>query len=279
MTIALGCRDRNVHELVCHETALRLGEYERRGIEVEIIDETRERQTAVTVALGGSSVERLQGQRTWTIRLAHTVRPLFWLRAGRPLEAAALRGHRIATHPVGSLPWRLTTRVLTLLGAAIDDVEPVPFPSGAEGDLARLEAILSGAVAAGVVGSAVAPAAAERLGACEVASFGDVLRLPTVGIAADADRTTPDDPSLAALIDAHRAGASALRGRQPGTVEAVHALLREGDRTDAADFRDRYLAPHYGVSTDEARRAGADYVAWMATELGVIPIPEDLYHL
>jgi hypothetical protein len=263
--IELGYRDRNVHELVVHELAERLGEYDRRGIEVVAV---ADQAAPLSAGLGGSAVERLLDRRRWIVRQVHTVRPLFWLWGSR--------GTRIATHPEGSIPWRFTGRILERVGMLA--TERVPFPAGPAADLARLDALLEGTVDAAVVGSSVAPSLARRLGLSELAYFGDILAVPTVGIAVDAALIDPHDAAVEAVVEAQASALEALRARDARAVDVVLTLLPRGTRDDAVAYLDEYLAVGYDVTPGNAAEAAADFVDWLARELEVEPVA-DLYDL
>lgn len=267
--IEFGYRDRNVHELVCHELAERMGEYRRRGIEVVAVADPA---APLSAALGGSVMERLLGRREWVVRQVYTVHPLFWI-WGRGAERP---NGRIAMHPEGSIPWRFTQRVL---GPGFDGLEPVPFSSGPDADIARLDALVAGDVELAVTGSSVAPSIAQGFGLTEVAFFGDALTIPTTGVAVDAALIDPRHPSITAIVDAHAAALRALRARDPRAAEAVLALLPRGTAADAEAYVERYLAPGYGPSAAEARRAGAEFVTWLEPELGAPPPPAGIYDL
>ncbi len=77
--VLLGYRDRNVHELVVHETALRAGSYARLGVDVQTVAGHEHPEAPLSAGLGGSLIETLKGHRTWCAGLVHTLHPFFWV--------------------------------------------------------------------------------------------------------------------------------------------------------------------------------------------------------
>ena len=218
--ILLGYRDRNVHELVCHEVAARAGYYERAGVEVQAVPGSDYPEAALSAGLGGSLVEALHGQRRWKAALVHTVHPLFWLWTGKA-DAAANGPRALAGHPEGSIVWSFTTRLLRARTLCDPELPVLRFPVGTAGDHQRLEALTSGAVDAAVLGATFAPSALSRVGLTQSLFFGDALRFPTAGVAVDLDRTTLDDPSVQAVVEAQRAAIRDVKNGDPVAVDAV----------------------------------------------------------
>jgi hypothetical protein len=275
--ILLGYRDRNVHELVCHEVARRAGYYDLLGVEVRAVPASDHPEASLSAGLGGSLVESIQGQRRWRAALVHTVHPLFWIweREAHP----ALTGPAVlAGHPEGSIVLAFTKRLLSGYGSGDTAPSVLHFPAGGDGDIDRLEALRSGAVDAAVLGSNFAPSALSRLGLRESLFFGDTLRFPTAGVAVDLDMTSVDDPSVQAVVAAQQAAMLKVRSRDPLALEAVASLLHRSDGHDALRFLEDYLAPQYGPDLPDVRAAGAEALAWLTEELHpVAPVAADFY--
>jgi hypothetical protein len=258
----LGYRDRNVHELLCHEVASRTGEYESREIVVDVVDGRARPDVALSAGLGGSLLEAVSGRRRWQAVSVQTVRPLFWLWT-RCDGDSQTPPRRMAGHPEDSIVWKLTLRVARVSRADPDGLDIIRFPVGSPGDRDRLRALLRGDVDAAVLGSSHAPAAIRRLGLTPKVFFGDVVRFPTAGIAVDTDQLAPDDRRVRTLIAAQHAAIDRVRRREPVVVDAVMALLGTTNRADAEHFVSDYLAPAYGVDASEARAAGSAAVEWL----------------
>jgi hypothetical protein len=262
--VLLGYRDRNVHELLCHEVARRAGYYDRFEVEVRAVPAAEHPEASLSAGLGGSLVESARGRRRWRAVLVHTVHPLFWIwrREAHPAGPAVLAGH-----PEGSIVLAFTERVLNGHGSGGAAPSILHFPAGDDGDGDRLEALRSGAADAAVLGSNFAPSTLARLGLTQSLFFGDVLRFPTAGVAVDLDLTSVDDPSVPAVVAAQRAALLRIRSRDPLAVEAVASFLHRSDEHDALRFLEDYLAPQYGPDLADVRAAGAEALAWQTGRL------------
>jgi len=270
--VLLGYRDRNVHELVCHEVAVRAGCYQRRGIEVEAVPGAAYPEASLSAGLGGSLVEALRGQRRWQGVLAHTVHPLFWIWA-RADSPALLDIARLAGHPDGSIVWAFTEQLLRDLGVRTQDLTREHFPVGVQGDHQRLEALTSGSVDAAVIGSTFAPSALSRLGLTQRLFFGDGIKFPTVGVAVDIDRTSLDDPIVRSVVEAQRDALTRIKAKDRIAVEAVRSLLPGSVREDAELLLRDYVSLQYGLERQEVQDVGADALAWLSQTLSTTPRP------
>jgi hypothetical protein len=265
--ILLGYRDRNVHELLCHEVACRAGYYERFGVEVEAVPGSDYPDAPLSVGLGGSLVEALRGQRRWRAALVHTLHPLFWMWA-RKADATAIGPTVLAGHPEGSIVWAFTKNLLTARGVAPDELTVLRFPVGIAGDHQRLEALTSGEVDAAVLGATYAPSALARLELTQSLFFGETLRFPTVGLAVDLDRTEVAHPAVQAVVAAQRAALLNITRGDPVALESVASLLHESSQEDALRLLHDYLSPQYGPGYQDIQAVGADALEWLTAELG-----------
>jgi hypothetical protein len=264
--ILLGYRDRNVHELVCHEVAKRAGYYDRVGVEVEAVPGSDCPEAALSAGLGGSLVEAIRGQRRWKAALVHTLHPLFWIWERKP-DAATTGPTLLAGHPEGSIVWAFTRKLLAARGVGDDELSVLRFPVGSAGDHQRLEALTSGAVEAAVLGATFAPSALSRLGLTQSLFFGEALRFPTAGVAVDMDRTDVDHPSVRAVVAAQRAAILKVKCGDPVALDAVASLLHESSRDDARRLLRDYIAPQYGPEYQDIQAAEADALGWLTEEL------------
>jgi hypothetical protein len=264
--VLLGYRDRNVHELLCHEVAKRAGYYDRVGVEVEAVPGSDYPEAALSAGLGGSLVEALRGQRRWKAALVHTLRPLFWIWA-RKADAAITGSTTLAGHPEGSIVWAFTRKLLSARGVGDAELSVLRFPVGSAGDRQRLQALTSGAVDAAVLGATFAPNAISRLGLTQSLFFGEALRFPTAGVAVDMDRTNIDHPSVRAVVAAQRAAIQNVKYGDPVALDAVASLLHESSRKDALRLLRDYISPQYGPEYQDIQVAGADALGWLTEEL------------
>lgn len=207
IAVHLAFRAFDVHELACHFVAQRAGLYAARGLEVHLLDANfvpeeqlpaRTFHAACTAALIGA----LQGAPLRVVFVA-CERPMFWL-VGRAGGAGlrALEGARIAGYPPSSPPAALLRLVRQAHGLAGGGE---PLIVAARDDAARLGLLLAGEVEAAVISSALLPARLCARGLAVLEFFGDVLRLPSTGLAV------------------HRA----LQEREPALVRAMCACYRE----------------------------------------------------
>jgi uncharacterized protein YjhX (UPF0386 family) len=100
---------------------------------------------------------------------------------------------------------------------------PVLLP--ARDDSARLGLLLSGDVDAAVLSSAVSPERIARRGLPTLRFFGDVLRLPTTGLAVPADLLAREPGLVRAMCACYREGLRLLREDAGMTADAFAAVL------------------------------------------------------
>jgi ABC-type nitrate/sulfonate/bicarbonate transport system substrate-binding protein len=107
---------------------------------------------------------------------------------------------------------------------------------------------------------------------------GDHFQIPTVGIAADADRIPVDDPALQALVRANRRALKTIADQPDLAVAYLASFLNRMTRDEVQSYYERYIGPYFtpdGRVDPDTARAAIDAVA---TELGVPSAPaEDIY--
>jgi hypothetical protein len=245
--------------------AQRSGEYVRRGIDVQLSSEHGEGEHHVpTLLLGlvGATVQGTPGEPL----LTYTTAPLFWLRARAPIALRDLAGTLVAGYPAGSPVDLLTRWVLHCTGLG-ESVSTCHFAAGRAGDVARLRALSSAEVDVAVVGSGVSRGFADAFGSgsTEVLFFGDVVRVPSVGLALQTPTHDAAAPTLRAVVDAHEAALTQIRARRRLAVDACLQLIARGTRADAQLLVDDYAArwspvdPRYSAAT---RRV---FATWLST--------------
>ncbi|GAB7004904.1 hypothetical protein JCM18899A_23770 [Nocardioides sp. AN3] len=265
--ILLGYRDRNVHELICHQVAERAGYYERLGVEVKAVAGADHPEAPLSAGLGGSLIESLKGSRHWRAALVHTVHPMFWLwrRDSCPMTPPV-----VAAHPEESIVWAFTLRMLADQGVPSEGQTVLRFPVGLEGDRRRLQALTSGVAGIAALGSSFAPRALLRQGLRPVAYFGDQIRFPTAGIAVDVESDV-DPQELDAVVAAQRSALALIRQADSVAADAMVDLMLDGSRADATHLLRGIVAAQYGPDAAVAHRVGEQARAWLAAHLGVDP--------
>jgi hypothetical protein len=257
VTVELGFRAYDPHELLPHAVARRHGLYERAGVEVRLRDLTYGPDDALQASCGAALLAALRGEGRRVLLVASRA-PLFWLVGRGPLGAGA----RVASYPEGSPP-ALFARLVVRPG-----VQLVP----ARDDAARVGLVLDGSADAAVVSSAVPPAALEAAGLRELRAFSDVLRVPTTGLAC----APAAGGEAARVAAAHR---EALRLLAADPAVAARSLVEDFGHDPASAERRaaalaRALSPDGRVPRVEAEAA----LATVADALGVDPVPvEALY--
>jgi hypothetical protein len=254
VTVELGFRAYDPHELLPHAVARRHGLYEQAGVHVRLRDLTFGPDDALQVSCGSALLAALGGAERRVLLVAARA-PLFWLAGRAPLEPGAT----VASYPEGSPP-ALFARLVVGPEAAL-----VP----ARDDAARIGLVRDGAADAAVVSSAVPPSRLEAAGLRELEAFTDVLRVPTTGLAAKGLADGEADAVGAALR-----GALRLLASDPG--ELVRSLVEDfGYDNRSAGLRAEAFA---GALSADGRVPRAEAEAALATVAGAVgaqPPPVD----
>jgi hypothetical protein len=201
MTVRLGFRAFDPHELLVHFVAHRAELYRHADVEVELVDlRTGEAPHDASCACGTALFQALAGAPV-EILLVASAAPLFWL-YGRDsgLGQAGCAGPRIATYPPDAPPARFLE--LALDGRA----RFVP----ARDDAARLSLVAKGEADCALLSSATPPARVPH-GLRPLFCLADRVPVPSTGIAVPRDR----DGSLEPLVEAHRGALTRLAHDPP----------------------------------------------------------------
>ncbi|MGZ5121142.1 MAG: hypothetical protein ACXWCK_34185, partial [Burkholderiales bacterium] len=117
--VTLGFRAFDLHELLLHFVAERLGYYRETGLKVGLRDltfVTDYREHSLSVACGSALVARAKGIMQKVVFVG-TDYPMFWLYTSPEVdEVGQLRNARIATFPPLSPPWYMLPIVLRKKG-------------------------------------------------------------------------------------------------------------------------------------------------------------------
>jgi hypothetical protein len=238
ITVHLGFKAFDPHELACHFVARRAGLYAARGLEVRLLDTTfipdeqlppRTFHAACTAALHAW----LRGAPMKVVFVACD-RPMFWLVGRAGALAPEHPGCRIAGYPPGTPPAEMLRMVLET-GGDPSHRETVVLPVRDDG--ARLGLLMGGDVDAAVISSAVPFASIARRGLETLRFFGDVLRVPTTGLAVH----------------------SGLLACEPDLVQAMRGCYRESLRLLHADeqLANEALVGCLALEADDAREVVA----------------------
>lgn len=230
------CMDPNPHELLVHRIATMTGAYSDAGLEVIVRDpgETAS-PPAISLALGGSLMRRLRGETDWVIISVNVDQPLFWIYARSGLTD--LRGCHLAGWPTASPPAVFLDAYLRSVGLhAAHDLEISPVMPRAGADEERLERVLSGDADAGLFGSQLPPSVLKQEGLDELLFMGDVIEIPTTGIAIDRGRVDVESAEIRALVEVQRTALGRLHADPETAVTALEQLFERGTQADAEDF-------------------------------------------
>jgi len=227
--IILGFKAFDVHELLLHFLALRLGFYRERGLKVKLKDlsfvpDEQLDASTFTVACGAALLARLKGARRKVVLVA-TDRPMFWMHAQKDVaKVGGLRGERIATYPEKSPPWLLHRMILRKYG--LDPDRDVQLEA-ARDDVARLGLLRSGDVRAAVLSSAMSPARLQSPGFRELLFFGDEVRIPTTGLTASEEMMERDPELVRAMVAAFHQSLLAVHESPSGVLPVIMEILGE----------------------------------------------------
>jgi len=204
-TVYLGFKAFDIHELGCHFVASHAGIYEAQGLRVRLIDTTFTTDEQLPplsfqAACGSALAGWLKGAPFKVVFVA-TDHPMFWLHGRAGLTWDKLKGGTIAGFPSAAPPSHFLRHVLGKVG--LDSASDVKVLSVRD-DVARLGLLRSGDVDAAVVSSAVLPPQAESCGFSPMAFIGDVVRVPTTGLAVHASALREQTELVRSMCRAYR---------------------------------------------------------------------------
>jgi ABC-type nitrate/sulfonate/bicarbonate transport system substrate-binding protein len=238
-TLQCGIKAYDVHELLPHLVAKRLGFYDEAGLQVTVVDVTfvpdRDLPSAnyFQVACGAAYLGRREGH-PFKVVLAATDRPMFWLH-GRPgIERIEdLAGARVATYPPVAPPHYFHR--VTLRNHGLDPDEDLDFLPGRD-DIIRLGMLRDGDVQAAAMSSAISPVTVQRLGLRQLAYLGDEVRFVTTGIATSEEILKRQPEVMAALVGVFRRALTAIHGSPAEVVPIIADVLREPEDVAAETY-------------------------------------------
>jgi ABC-type nitrate/sulfonate/bicarbonate transport system substrate-binding protein len=220
--IILGFKAFDVHELLLHFVASRLGFYLERGLKVELKDlsfvpDEQLDASIYTVACGSVLLAKPKTARRKVVLVA-AEHPMFWMYAQKDIARVSdLRGHRVATYPEKSPPWFLHLTILQKYG--LDPNRDVRLEAARDNE-ARLGLLASGNVRSTVVSSAVPRTRVQSAEFRELLFFGDEVRIPTTGLTASEDLIERDPEQVRKVVSAFEDSLVAVH-ESPSTVLSV----------------------------------------------------------
>lgn len=244
--VECGIKAFDIHELLCHLLAKRLGYYADEGLDVRVVDVTftpddkLPRRRYFQVACGAAYLSRREGF-PFKVVLAAACRPMFWLHARPEIESVEqLAGRRLATYPPVAPPHYFNRVALRNHGLDADrDLEFWPCRD----DIIRLALLREGDVDAALLSSAVSPVAVRRLGLRTLTWMGGELQFVTTGVAT-LESILRDEPDvIAAVVRAFRRALETTHREPARAVEVIADLLRLPD--DLAEETYRVFLPAY----------------------------------
>jgi ABC-type nitrate/sulfonate/bicarbonate transport system substrate-binding protein len=268
-TLVLGFKAFDIHELLCHLVADRLGYYRDAGLQVSLRDvafvpDDKLGPNTLLISCGSALLSRLRGFPFKVIFVA-TDRPLFWLYAPEGVtQLRQLEGKKVATFPPVAPPWHFLRLILRRRG--LDPSRDLQLEV-ARDDAARLGLLKSGDVQAAVLSSTIAPPKVQRAGFSSLLFFGDELRVPTTGLAATDEliKTQPDLVRRAAGV--LRRSLDAIHGSPTEVVPVIADLL--GDSTARAEETYELLHPYFTQDGRTASEMAQGTIDSLREELGL----------
>jgi NitT/TauT family transport system substrate-binding protein len=237
--VECGIKAYDIHELLPHLVAKRLGYYGDEGLEVRVVDVTFVRdedlpsESYFQVACGAAYLGRREGH-PFKVVLAGTDRPMFWLHGRQGVTRVEdLAGGRVATYPPVAPPHYFHR--VTLQNHGLDPDADLEFRP-ARDDLIRLAMLRDGDVDAAAISSAISPVTVQRLGLERLAYFADEVSFVTTGIATTEAILDRQPELVAALVRVFRRALDAIHGDPDAVVPIIGDVLREPEDVAAETY-------------------------------------------
>ena len=185
-----------------------------------------------------------------------------------------MRGRRIAGFPSPSPPARFLEIILRTAG--IDPAHDLTTVSVRD-DAARLGLLKAGDATAAVVSSAVLPHQVERMGCKKICFFGDVVRVPTSGLAVNRDLLENEPELVDVMANCFRSSLRIIHGGSDILREALQRYLSFADPDlDIACELIRYCYTVEGRCADRYLISAVDLLRQAMGSVGDSPA-ESLY--
>jgi ABC-type nitrate/sulfonate/bicarbonate transport system substrate-binding protein len=252
--VICGIKAFDVHELLCHFLAKRLGFYDDEGIKVRVVDTTfmpddrLPRTSYVQVACGAAYLSRREGH-PFKVVFAAAERPIFWLYARPDIESIERLGNRrVATYPPVAPPHHFLRLLLRKHG--LDPALDVELWACRD-DIIRVGLLREGDVDAAMLSSALSPETVERLGFRTLALVGDEVRFVTTGLATTESVLQKQPELIRPIVAAHRRSLETIHSAPSEAIAVLAEVLREPHETAERTFeRLRHCYTHAGRVSD-----------------------------
>lgn len=228
--VQLGFKAFDIHELICHFVAETSGCYAEQGLDVSLVDTRREpdeelHEIFFSAACGSALIRWLNGEKLKIVFVA-AERPMFWLYSHDNVAGLhGLKQRRIATYPDAAPPAKFLGIVFEDGGLKVDtDVQLVP----AHNDSVRLEMMQSGQASAALISTAMLPRQIKELGYRQLLCLGDLLQVPTTGLAVSLTTIENHHDTVCAMREAHRAAIRLVHGDVAALAQALKAAELPG---------------------------------------------------
>jgi len=232
--VECGIKVFDIHELLCHFIAKRLGYYEQAGLDVKVIDTTfipddkLPESNYFQVACGMAYLGRRDGF-PFKVALAATTKPMFWLHARAGIEKIEeLKDKRVATYPPVAPPhWfsRAAIRKNDLDPDRDLDLRPC------RDDIIRLGLLRDGDVDAAVISSAISPVTVQQSGLNTLILLGDEVTFVTTGIATSEKIMREQPEIISALISVYQKSLNTIHESADQVIPIISDILRVSDET------------------------------------------------
>jgi len=232
--VECGIKAFDIHELLCHFIAKRLGFYEEAGLDVTVIDvtfvpnEKLPESNYFQVACGAAYLGRRDGF-PFKVALAATTKPMFWWHARAGIEKIEeLKGKRVATYPPIAPPHWFNRVAIRNYGLDPDrdlDIRP------SRDDIIRLSMLREGDIDAAVISSAISPVTVQQLGLNTLTLLGDEVTFVTTGIATTEKIMREDPEVVSALISAFQKSLATIHEYADQVIPIISDILRLSDET------------------------------------------------
>lgn len=199
-SVYLGFKAFDIHELLTHFVAQTAGYYQQQALAVSLLDTTfipddQLPNNTFHAACGAALLNYVSGK-PYKVVLVNTDYPMFWLYShSESTELSALENTRIASYPGLAPPAHFLAAITTGI-----DVTLLPVSS----DIARLGLLKNGEVDAALIGSAFPPAVMAEWGFHNPLLIGEKLRVPTTGLAIDAQLQAENPNLIQRMVNAHQ---------------------------------------------------------------------------
>jgi len=259
--VQLGFKAFDAHELLCHFVAEEAGLYKRHRLQIRLTDITFANdadlpQDMYQVSCGAALSSALQGASQQIVFVA-TDKPMFWLYASRHIDSLKdLKNKHLATFPAIAPPGHLANIILQTAGV---DPETDIALSPCRDDVARFGLLKTGGADAAVISSAISPMTVEKAGFRELCFFGDMLRIPTTGLAAHETQLQRNAGLVETLVAVLRESLQLLHS-DPGLVAYIlhHYFDVPADISDETAATYERLFTHDGKTKPEIAQQAVD---------------------